>query len=452
MYHRATPAGWRHNRKTNMQSKRLYTIMMLAAIGAASVVSAQSEHWTEARKAIHHDINLCGSNYTAYPDPTQPLTPAPKGYEPFYLSGYARHGSRWLCGDGQYRDVIEPLKRASQQGKLTAEGKALLQSVEDFYQGAKGRIGDLTTKGEDQHHRIGRRMAQNFPQIFTAKNSRVDARSTVVIRCILSMEAECEELTRHFAGLTVHNDVSQIYQWYLAPNTPDYVREAEKGRNGLESKWRKELVHPDRFAARLFNDATYLRDSVNSERLMRRTFDVCCNMQSHYGAPNLWSYFTEDEAYDLWTLYNRRHYAEFGASAYTQGKAPFKVEALLRNFLSTADTIVSRKDYHGATLRFGHEVFLMPLAALMELGHVGERVENVDTLDRVWANSTIFPMAGNIQLIFYRPKKGRQGDILVKALLQEREMTLPVAPVQFPYYRWDDLKAYYTHKLDHARD
>lgn len=452
MYHRATPAGWRHNRKTNMQSKRLYTIMMLAAIGAASVVSAQSEHWTEARKAIHHDINLCGSNYTAYPDPTQPLTPAPKGYEPFYLSGYARHGSRWLCGDGQYRDVIEPLKRASQQGKLTAEGKALLQSVEDFYQGAKGRIGDLTTKGEDQHHRIGRRMAQNFPQIFAAKNSRVDARSTVVIRCILSMEAECEELTRHFAGLTVHNDVSQIYQWYLAPNTPDYVREAEKGRNGQESKWRKELVHPDRFAARLFNDEAYLRDSVNSERLMRRTFDVCCNMQSHYGAPNLWSYFTEDEAYDLWTLYNRRHYAEFGASAYTQGKAPFKVEALLRNFLSTADTIVSRKDYHGATLRFGHEVYLMPLAALMELGHVGDRVENVDTLDRVWANSTIFPMAGNIQLVFYRPKKGRQGDILVKALLQEREMTLPVAPVQFPYYRWDDLKAYYTHKLDHARD
>lgn len=435
-----------------MQSKRLYTFMMLAAIGAASIVCAQSEHWTEARKAIHNNINLCGSNYTAYPDPTQPLTPAPKGYEPFYLSGYARHGSRWLCGDGQYRDVIEPLKRASRQGKLTSEGEALLKSVEDFYQGAKGRIGDLTTKGEDQHHRIGKRMAQNFPQIFAAKNARVDARSTVVIRCILSMEAECEELTRHFNGLTVHNDVSQIYQWYLAPDMPDYVREAEKGRNGLESKWRKELVHPDRFAARLFNDAAYLRDSVNSERLMRRTFDVCCNMQSHYGAPNLWSYFTEDEAYDLWTLYNRKHYAEFGASAYTQGKAPFKVEALLRNFLTTAGTIVSRKDYHGATLRFGHEVYLMPLAALMELGHVGDRVENVDTLDRVWANSTIFPMAGNIQLVFYRPKKGRQGDILVKALLQEREMTLPVEPVHFPYYRWDDLNAYYINKLDHARD
>ncbi len=434
-----------------MQSKRLYTIMMLAAIGAASIVSAQSENWTEAKKAIHQNINLCGSNYTAYPDPTEPLSPTPKGYEPFYLSGYARHGSRWLCGDGQYRDVIEPLKKARAQGKLTPEGERLLDSVEEFYKGAKGRIGDLTTKGEDQHHRIGKRMARNFPQIFNAKNSRVDARSTVVIRCILSMEAECEELTRHFHNLTVHNDVSNIYQWYLAPSTPDYVREAEKGRDGLVGKWRKELVHPERFCARLFSDDAYRRDSVNCERLMRRVFDVCCNMQSHYGAPDLWSCFTEDEAYDLWTLYNRTHYTEFGASTYTRSKAPFKVEALLKNFLETADTITGRKDYHGATLRFGHEVFLMPLAALMELGHTGDVVENLDTLDRVWANSTIFPMAGNIQLVFYRPKKGKQGDILVKAMLQEREMALPVKPVNFPYYRWEDLKAYYTQKLDNAR-
>ena len=435
-----------------MQSNRLYTFIMLAAIGAASVVSAQSSDWTEARKAIHRDRNLCGSNYTAYPTPTEKLTPAPKGYEPFYLTNYARHGSRWLCGDGQYQDVMKPLQAAREKGKLTAEGEQLLSAVEEFYKGAQGRIGELTTKGEDQHHGIGRRMARNFPQVFNAKNSRVDARSTVVIRCILSMEAECEELTRHFPNLLMHNDVSTTYQWYLAPNPPDYVKEAEEGRNGLEQKWRKELVHPERFSKLLFNDEAYARDEVNCERLMRRVFEVCGNMQSHYGAPDLWHYFTEDEAYDLWKLYNMRFYAEFGASNYTRKKAPFKVETLLRNVIETADTIVNQKDYHGATLRFGHEVFLMPLATLMELGNTGETVENLDTLDRVWVGSNIFPMAGNIQLIFYRPKKGRQGDILVKALLQEHEMTLPVKPVKFPYYRWEDLRAYYISKLENARN
>ena len=56
-------------------------------------------------------------------------------------------------------------------------------------------------------------------------------------------------------------------------------------------------------------------------------------------------------------------------------------------------------------------------------------------------------MGCNIQLIFYRPKKGKQGDILVKAMLNERETTLPITTDQWPYYKWQDLRKYYTGKL-----
>jgi hypothetical protein len=90
----------------------------------------------------------------------------------------------------------------------------------------------------------------------------------------------------------------------------------------------------------------------------------------------------------------------------------------------------------------------MPLACLLELGGTGAQVENMDELDTYWKNYEIFPMACNIQLIFYRPKKGKAGDILVKALLNEREMKLPVASDQHPYYKWADLRAYYLKKLD----
>ena len=55
-------------------------------------------------------------------------------------------------------------------------------------------------------------------------------------------------------------------------------------------------------------------------------------------------------------------------------------------------------------------------------------------------------MGCNIQLIFYRPKKGN-GDILVKALLNERETTLPVKTDSHPYYKWADLRQYYLDKL-----
>jgi len=98
-------------------------------------------------------------------------------------------------------------------------------------------------------------------------------------------------------------------------------------------------------------------------------------------------------------------------------------------------------------LRFGHEVCVLPLACLFELGASGARIEDLEHLDDTWRNYDIFPMGCNIQLIFYRPKKGKQGDILVKGLLNEREQTLPVPTDNYPYYRWADLREYYMKKL-----
>ena len=40
-----------------------------------------------------------GGVYWAYPLDFAPQTKAPKGYKPFYISHYGRHGSRYLIGD-----------------------------------------------------------------------------------------------------------------------------------------------------------------------------------------------------------------------------------------------------------------------------------------------------------------------------------------------------------------
>ena len=50
-------------------------------------------------------------------------------------------------------------------------------------------------------------------------------------------------------------------------------------------------------------------------------------------------------------------------------------------------------------------------------------------------------------MVLYRPTEGN-GDILVKVLLNEREMPVSfLKPVSGPYYRWDDLRAYILDKL-----
>ena len=93
----------------------------------------------------------------------------------------------------------------------------------------------------------------------------------------------------------------------------------------------------------------------------------------------------------------------------------------------------------------------MPLACLLEMDNCGKQVADFEQLPAEgWLNYKIFPMGCNIQLIFYKPKKGT-GDILVKALLNENETRLPLQAVTGPYYKWTDFRDYYTRKLNNFR-
>ncbi len=436
--------------------KRLTTLLLAAALTLTA--AAQT-----AREEIRANKYLAGSNYLDYDRqlPTQALTPAPKGYTPFYMSHYGRHGSRWLISADSYSSVTEPLRKARQAGKLTPKGEEVLQQVEAFvslpvanfpaldgqYSGAQLRLGDLTTVGERQHQGIGRRMAEHFPEIFKKKNVAIDARSTTVNRCILSMEAECEALAAVNPTARFHNDVSDALQYYL--NQPRSGLIKAGGRKGREV--RKQLsprIDANRMMTVLFNDAQWVKDNIKAEPLIYNLFEVVTNMQSHDGAPDLYALFTDDEVYEHWRMRNIGWYLDYGPAPQTDGVMPFAQRNLLRNIIETADTVTQTQ----ATLRFGHEVCVMPLACLLELGTCGASVSDLDRLDDVWRNYRIFPMACNIQLVFYRNKRNEgnvgNGDILVKALLNEREVSLPVATTQYPYYRWSDLRQYYLDKLD----
>jgi hypothetical protein len=271
----------------------------------------------------------------------------------------------------------------------------------------------------------------------------IDAKSTVVIRCILSMEAECEELAAANPTARFHNDVSEAFQYYLNAPWPQKLGEHNRKSGSYGQEYRRKLTHPDRLMGVLFTDAQWARDSIDASGFMRQLFYVANNMQSHETDIDLLSLFTADELYDLWRIKNIDWYLSYGHAPQTDGVMPFSQTALLKDIITVADTARQTQ----AVLRFGHEVCVMPLACLLELGTCGARVDDLDKLDEVWRNYNIFPMGCNVQLVFYRPKKGKAGDILVKALLNEREMTLPVPTDQHPYYRWADLRAYYQKKI-----
>lgn len=436
--------------------------MILLSGCFALTTSAQT-----AREEIEANKYLAGSNYLDYNRQmtTQPLTPAPKGYVPFYMSHYGRHGSRWLISKDSYTSVVEPMQKARKYGKLTAKGEEVLGQLESFvklpvpnfpaldgkYEGAQLRLGDLSSVGERQHHGIGKRMTQNFPEIFKAKNVAIDARSTVVIRCILSMVAECEEFMAANPTARIHNDASEALQYYLnAPRTGLVKAMGTKGRDYRKKHATQQQA--SRLMQVLFNDQQWVSDSLKAGSIMYNLFEIATNMQSHDTDIDMYPLFTNDEIYEQWRIRNIGWYLDYGPAPQTGGVMPFSQKNLLRNIIETADTVTQTQ----ATLRFGHEVCVMPLACLLELGNCGIAVDNLDELDKYWRNYRIYPMASNIQLIFYKPKKSLNSkpsslnspDILVKALLNEREVTLPIPTDQYPYYNWAKLRQYYLDKLD----
>jgi len=417
-------------------------------IAATVTLTAQVSNRT-AREEIAENPWLAGSNYVDYDRqlPDFNYTRAPKGYVPFYMAHYGRHGARWLIGKNDYERVLRPLRKARKEGKLTREGEQALRQIETFNKTTHKRLGDLTTVGERQHHGIARRMTEHFPEIFVKpKNLQIDARSTTVNRCILSMVAECEELMAANPRARIHNDVSDALQYYLNQDWSDRLDKTAKKGDRVRHEYTASHTHPERLMQVLFNDAQWAADSLNTGSLMRHLFEVVINMQSHDDGPDMLHLFTEEELYDMWKINNVGWYQNYGPSPYTDGIMPFSQFNLLTNIIQTADTCVALGKPQ-ATLRFGHEVCVMPLACLMELGTCGASVADMEQLDQTWRNYRIFPMGCNIQLIFYKHKKGK-GDILVKALLNEREVTLPVAATSTPYYyKWTDLRAYWSKKL-----
>lgn len=396
------------------------------------------------------------SNYYAYPYPAAPapaLTPAPTGYTPFHIEHYGRHGSRWHIGKDVYKRPIRLLEPAERNGMLTDRGRELMAELRRIELASQGRDGELTPVGADQHRGIARRMYANFPEVF-ADSARVDARSTVVIRCILSMDNELQELKAANPALRVTSDASHADMYYMNFSDVDTVAHnaAKRGWHAVQDFAATVPSHND-FIAHLVTDTAWAADSLDLPRLFSSLFDIAANAQSHYDQTAPYDIFSERELYDRWRVNNASWFGQYGNSAHSGNMAMASQRNLLRNIIASADTAILNGN-PTANLRFGHEVVVMPLVVLMELDHYGDQIDDYSQLEEKWKNYEIFPMASNVQIIFYRPESAAAGsfgneDVLVKVLLNEREMHLPVAESAsgFPYYRYTDLRQHYLDRL-----
>ena len=425
--------------------RRIFLLFFAAAWAVG--LAAQS-----AKEEIKKNVYLSASNCVAYYGPQQKLTPAPKGMKPFYISHYGRHGSRFLINQPEYTYPYESLLRADSLGKLTELGKDVLRRVALIRQEADGRLGELTPLGAEQHRQIAKRMYERFPEVFEGA-ATVDAKSTVVLRCVLSMENALLQLQGLNPKLRIVSDASQHDMYYMNQNDPKIWN--NKYKPDVIKVYDAYCAKHDRSAgtiARLFNDTAYINHDVNVQRLGTALFKLAANVQSTELRKQLTLYdiFTDDELYHHWMKDNARFYIGFGHCPLTGAIQPYSQRNLLRRIIHEADSCIALQK-PGASLRFGHETMVLPLVCLLGVNGYDMQVSDFDQLERKgWRNYRIFPMAANLQFVFYR-KSAQDKDVVFKLLLNEDEVTLPLKG-SAPYYHWSDFKEHYLKKLDGYAD
>ncbi len=419
-----------------------YLIISAAAV-TLSLVANSAEPTLANRRAA--------SNYYAYPYPELPLpalTATPEGYEPFHMEHYGRHGSRWHIGEWVYRSPINLLRPAERNGKLTPRGKELLEQMRRLEMASRGRDGELTPLGAEQHRGIARRMTANFPEIFSGA-ARIDAKSTNVVRCILSMQNELMELMAFNPRLDVTSDASKATVCYLNPDdvVADSIHDSVYPR-AMAGVNATDIPDYTAFALQLIDDPQFVADSIEVKDLYNNLFLIVANAQSLPDKTAPFDLYTDRQIHDKWVKSNAEWFLRYGNTSWTQGTGPMRQRFLMRNWIESADTCIMREE-PSANLRFGHEVVLLPMAVLMDLDGAGREINDMTQVADLWKNHEIFPMASNIQMIFYRPK-GRAytpDDVLVKVLLNEKEVTLPATAVSGPYYRWTDIRRVYLDRI-----
>ena len=105
----------------------------------------------QALDIIRKDPSFAVTNYALYPDSIDyPMTAAPAGKRPFYLSHYGRHGSRYINKRMGYDIPYFMMCRADSLGQLTPTGHEVLRQIREIIADSELRWGDLT--GYGHHH------------------------------------------------------------------------------------------------------------------------------------------------------------------------------------------------------------------------------------------------------------------------------------------------------------
>ncbi len=420
--------------------KRL--ILLLTAV----VLSFSPVWGQDARARLQENPERYGGVHHSYEAPAVVTdTPAPKGYEPFYVSHYGRHGSRYMTSMNSVTRVSHLFDGLDSLGVLSAEGVALHEALKALEQSHEDQAGYLTLRGGREHQAIAQRLYERVPAVFSQPDrDRVIAESSYVQRCIQSLANFTMVLKADAPQLRFDVYAGERFMKHISPGTSaprnrshnavfDSVLNARFDPTRAMNAWFTDpweaAQHLGKYSVRQFIYYVFYAGGINQ-----------C-LADDYDLPSIHRFFTEEELYNLWYCENLSRFDSMSNTLENNCRFNETGRKILADFVKKADAAVAGNDV-AADLRFGHDTGLLPLLSYLRLKGYEKTISMTQAAESGWYSFEQMPMGSNLQMIFYRDKKG---DVLVKILRNEQETTIPaLKPWKGPYYRWKDLRDYFV--------
>lgn len=418
--------------------KNIFTTLLLLLL--TLTVGAQNAVLDELRATPK---KAYGNDYPYQFEVTK-LTKAPKGYKPFYISHYARHGSRYYWNDQLYNDLDSLLTTAHEKHLLTSEGETFYGKFMAAKQELKTGVSELTQLGWEQHQGIARTMYNRFPEVFK-KGGNVLAISSLSGRCVLSMSAFCQELVQCNPKIEIREQSSRFTLDAVVPtdgenpvkhNYPKATPRYEANKD----KFQSDNSLQDKIISRVFVSTEGLPGNVS--RIAGNLINLYTSLPNIYHEGMMGNIITDEEIMNRWEQSNLGSYSWVFSGQY-------EMIPILEDIMNKADAVINGSSDHISDLRFGHDSCIGPLTVLMGINGADLDPEDPYEVKNVYQNWQTCK-ACNIQLVFYRGKRSTD-DILVKCLLNGSEATLPVKTDMFPYYKWSDVKQFYTARCNSVK-
>ena len=412
-------------------------ILATSGLGRAQTYSDIIRDYRYAASGVYHPyhtVDLADS-------------PAPKGFKPFYISHFGRHGSRYHAHPETYTPLYDGYGKTADI--LTETGRKIIEGALQIADAHKDMWGELTPLGAREHYEIAQRMYNRFPSVFRSKaRNEVECCASTVNRCIISMCNFSQGLDDCNPALDFSFYTGDRYMAYIMKGNPHKeINAYVKNRLG---PLKRERCGYDRLFATMFTDAdaaaARLKDPYKFALALYDAAVMAPDLD--FLGIDLLQYFDIEELTAFAECDSDDMFAEVANSVEFGDLAMSPADDLLEDFIVKADAALKAGSERAADLRFGHDTGLLPLTCLIGIREMGVKYPSLTAHDN-WNTYERIPMGSNLQMVFYRNAAGK---VLVKLLYNEKETDIPaLEPYSGNYYEWETLRAWLESRVRFAR-